>query len=90
MGGGRFVVTSDDALAIGPLGGCVFCAYESERNGRDALTPATPATTTIDTPQGPRDVCAAHATAGRWSPRAARRPGLEASTGRRRVSKVGP
>ncbi len=73
-GDGRFT-TTDDPLSIGPLGGCVFCAYEQSsgypKGGETKSPPIRPvqATTTIDTPRGPRAVCAGHALAGTWGAR---------------------
>lgn len=65
MSGARLFTQTGDPLAIGPLGGCAFCAYElQDTRSRDVSL--VPAVTTIDTPKGQRAVCAAHALAGTW------------------------
>lgn len=43
-----------------PQGCCVYCSYTAERKGRNPITPIPVATQVVDTPNGQRDLCAAH------------------------------
>lgn len=52
---------------VPPLG-CEFCAYEAESAAPTVIL-VTVATTTIQTPKGPRHVCARHAVVGTWERR---------------------
>jgi len=47
-----------------PQGRCVYCTYEIEPKSRNHITEVRKATVVADTPNGPRDLCEAHAVPG--------------------------
>jgi hypothetical protein len=54
-----------------PIGHCVFCSYEIRTSaGPVPMVPV--ATSRVETPRGPRDLCASHAEKLAWESRGRR------------------
>jgi hypothetical protein len=47
-----------------PQGCCVYCTYEIEPRSKNHITEVRRATVVVETTNGPRDLCEAHAVPG--------------------------
>lgn len=61
---GSVVHMKEDEEVKEPQGRCVYCTYELEPQSRMDTVGVSMATVVKETPNGPRDLCAAHAAPG--------------------------